>query len=352
MLEELRVPVIAAPMAGGVSTPELVAEVGAAGGFGFLAAGYVPAATVADQIARVRELGVESFGVNLFVPGPDSEADLRAYRDALTADATRHGVSLGAARWEDDDYPAKLDLVVRERVPVVSFTFGCPEPTAVRRLRDNGIQVVVTVTTPAEARIAVDAGADLLCVQGADAGAHRGLFVDDGSPAGGPSYGLLTALRLVRAVVDVPLIATGGLTHGADVAAVLTAGAVAAQLGTAFLRCPEAGTPATHRAALAEGSRPTEFTRAFTGRPARGLVNRFLAEHSADAPSAYPQIHHLTKPLRAAASAAGDPEAMSLWAGQAYPLAQELPVARLLAQLDEQARDALSRACRGYLGQS
>ncbi|SDN53607.1 NAD(P)H-dependent flavin oxidoreductase [Allokutzneria albata] len=348
MLADLRIPVIAAPMAGGVSTPELVAEVGRAGGFGFLAAGYLPAEAVAAHIARTRELGSHPFGVNLFVPGPESEADLRAYRESLRAEADRHEVALGDPRWEDDDYPAKLDLVVGECVPVVSFTFGCPEPAVVRRLRDNGIQVVVTVTTPAEARIAVDAGADVLCVQSADAGAHRGLFVDDGSPAGGPSYGLLTALRLVMETVDVPVIATGGLMHGADVAAVLTAGAVAAQLGTAFLRCQEAGTPAAHRAALVAGDRRTEFTRAFTGRPARGLVNRFLTEHSADAPSAYPQVHHLTKPVRAAAKRAGDPEAMSLWAGQAYSLGRDLPAAELLARLDGEARDAVSRARRRW----
>ncbi|MCP3801000.1 nitronate monooxygenase [Allokutzneria sp. A3M-2-11 16] len=347
MLADLRIPVVVAPMAGGASTPELVTAVGAAGGFGFLAAGYLSAEAVAGHLAKTRELGPHPFGVNLFVPGPESAADLRGYAASLRAEADRYAVALGDPRWEDDDYAAKLDLVVRERVPVVSFTFGCPEPAVVRRLRDNGIQVVVTVTTPAEARIAVDAGADVLCVQGADAGAHRGLFVDDGSPAGGPSYGLLTALRLVLEAVDVPVIATGGLMHGADIAAVLTAGAVAAQLGTAFLRCPEAGTAAVHREALA-GDRPTEFTRAFTGRPARGLVNRFLVEHSADAPSAYPQLHHLTKPLRAAANRAGDPEATSLWAGQAYSLCRDLPAAELLARLDGEARDAVSRARRRW----
>ncbi|WP_086826071.1 nitronate monooxygenase family protein [Allokutzneria sp. NRRL B-24872] len=352
MLADLRVPVIAAPMAGWVSTPELVTAVGSAGGLGFLAAGYLPAESVAGHIARTRELGPHPFGVNLFVPGPESEADLRPYRESLRADAARYEVTLDEPRWDDDDYAAKLDLVVRERVPVVSFTFGCPEPATVRRLRDNGIQVVVTVTTPAEACIAVDAGADALCVQGADAGAHRGLFTDDGSADGGPSYGLLTALRLVLEAVDVPVIATGGLMHGADVAAVLTAGAVAAQLGTAFLRCPEAGTALAYRAVLAEGNRPTEFTRAFTGRPARGLVNRFMTEHDADAPSAYPQLHHLTKPVRAAANRAGDVEAMSLWAGQGYSLGRELSAAELVALLDGEARDALSRARRRYRDQS
>src|SRR5262249_43270073 len=150
----------------------------------------------------------------------------------------------------------------------------------VARLHEAGSQVVVTVTTPAEAVRAAWAGADALCVQGIEAGAHRGLFVDDpADPAGGEAYGLLALLRLVSSEVDLPLIAAGGLAGGADIAAVLVAGASAVQLGTAFLRADEAGTRPAHRRALAEAGRSTTFTRAFSGRPARGLVNRFLIDH-------------------------------------------------------------------------
>jgi nitronate monooxygenase len=209
---------------------------------------------------------------------------------------------------------------------------------------------VVTVTTAGEARQAVAAGVDALCVQGCDAGGHRGVFSDDGSlPGGGPLYGVLAALRLVAAEVGVPLVATGGIVHGADIAAVLVAGAVTAQLGTAFLRCPEAGTSPVYRAALADATRDTELTRAFTGRPARGLVNRFLVEHTSHAPPAYPQLHHVTKPLRAASAAAGDAEAIALWAGQTYSLAESVPAAELVRRLDEQARDVLSRTCGRYV---
>ncbi|WP_121011092.1 NAD(P)H-dependent flavin oxidoreductase [Saccharothrix australiensis] len=338
MLDRLEVPVIAAPMAGGASTPELVAEVGRAGGLGFLAAGYLSVEAVADQLAATTARTDRPFGVNLFVPGPKSAADLSGYRDRVRA---RSGAEPGEPRWDDDAYAAKLELVMAMRVPVVSFTFGLPDPHDVRRLHAAGSTVVVTVTTPEEAAQAARVGADALCVQGCDAGGHRGTFSDDGvSPGGGELFGVLAALRLVRARVDLPLVAAGGLVHGADVAAVVAAGAVAAQLGTAFLSCPEAGTSAPYRRALAEGTRRTALTRAFSGRPARGLVNRFLTDNGPHAPAAYPDVHHLTKPVRAT----GDPELMSLWAGQTYALVRPAPAAEVVTRLRAEASAALSTA--------
>jgi len=345
VIAELRVPVVVAPMAGGVTTPDLVAEVVRAGGFGFVPGGYLSVEALAGLVGRTEELTAGRFGVNLFVPGPESAPDLDVYRARIAAEAVRYGVEPGEAHWDDDDYPAKLELVLAKRVPVVSFTFGLPEVSTVRRLHATGTQVVVTVTTPAEASKAAAVGADALCVQGFEAGGHRGTLVDDGIfPGGGEEFGLLALLCRIRATTGLPLIATGGLVDGADIAAVLAAGAVAAQLGTAFLRCPEAGTSATHRAALTDRTRRTAITRAFTGRPARGLVNRFLTEHSAVAPAAYPHLHHLTKPVRAAAAAAGDPEAVHLWAGQTYPLVVDLPAAELVARLGHGARAAIQRA--------
>lgn len=349
MLDQLRIPVIAAPMGGGVSTPELAAAVSGAGGLGFLAGAYLTAEALTGELDRYRALTDAPAAVNLFVPGSESSTGLTDYRDRLAVESDRYGVELGDLRWDDDNYDQKLDVLVAQRVPLVSFTFGCPRVADVHRLHEVGAEVVVTVTTPAEARVAAAVGADALCVQGFEAGGHRGLFVDDAAArAGGPSYGLLALLRLVSAEVDLPVIAAGGLITGVDVAAVLAAGAVAAQLGTAFLLCPESGTKPMHRAALADHERGTEFTRAFTGRPARGLVNRFLAEHGEHAPSGYPHIHHVTKPLRAASAKAGDPEAMSLWAGQTYPMARELPAADLVRTLDVETRDALSRVARHW----
>ncbi|MCA1189204.1 MULTISPECIES: nitronate monooxygenase [unclassified Saccharopolyspora] len=345
MIEQRNAPVIAAPMAGGISTPELVAAVGGAGGFGFLAAGYLAEDDLAGQIRRVRELSSEPFGVNLFVPGPRRDLDLAEYRERVAAEAERYGVQAGSGHWDDDLYQAKVELVIDERVPVVSFTFGRPERSTVDRLHEAGAQVVCTVTTPDEARLAAEVGVDLLCVQGSEAGGHRGVFEDDpDSPAGGEPYGLLGALRTISGVVDLPLVGAGGVVTGADLAAVLSAGAVAAQLGTAFLVSAEAGTAPTQRAELAAGTRSTAITRAFSGRPARGLVNRFLREHGPHAPAAYPQLHHLTKPVRGAAGRADDPEAMSLWAGQTYAQVTPRPAAELVRELVEQARTALDAA--------
>lgn len=351
MFESLRFPLLVAPMAGGPSTPELVAAVVEAGGSGFLAAGYLKTGALSEQIARTRQLTAGSFGVNLFVPGgrsiSDSTADITGYAQRLEAEARRYGADLGDPRWDDDDYPAKLDLVVAQRIPVVSFTFGLPAPEDVARLHEAGSSVVVTVTTPGEAVRAARVGADALCVQGFEAGGHRGLWVEDpADPAGGESYGLLALLRLVSSEVDIPLIATGGLVDGADVAATLVAGAAAAQLGTAFLRADEAGTRPAHRRALAEAGRATAFTRAFSGRPARALVNRFLTDHSTAAPAAYPQVHHLTSPIRAAAARADDLEGLNLWAGQTYPAAPHGPAAEIFAKLHGEARAALDRVAR------
>ncbi|MFD9964461.1 nitronate monooxygenase [Amycolatopsis sp. NPDC058986] len=347
MFEDLEFPVIAAPMAGGPTTPALVAAVTKAGGFGFLAAGYLTPQALAERIDETAALTPGVFGVNLFVPGPRSAADLSAHRERMRAEARRYGVEPGEPLWDDDAYLGKFEVVAERRMPVVSFTFGIPGEADIARLHENGSKVLVTVTSPWEAELAAAAGADALVVQGFEAGAHRGLFADDpASPAGGETYGLLALLRLVAARVDLPLVATGGLVHGADIAAVLAAGADAAQLGTAFLQADEAGTSGPHRAALAEGTRATAFTRAFSGRPARGLVNRVLTELSAEAPSAYPQLHHISRPVRAAAAKAGDPEALSLWAGQTYPLAGDGSAESIVERLRAEARTAAERLSR------
>jgi nitronate monooxygenase len=194
--------------------------------------------------------------------------------------------------------------------------------------------VWVTVTERDEARIARAAEADALVVQGVEAGGHRGSFED---ADGVGEVALLPLLRLVAAEVELPLVAAGGIMDGAGVAAALAAGAVAAQLGTAFLRCPEAGTNPAQRAALARAP-GTALTRAFTGRRGRGLVNRFLRDHSAAAPAAYPQVHHLTAPIRAAARKREDGDGFNLWAGQGYALGRELPAGELVRAIDEERR--------------
>jgi nitronate monooxygenase len=342
MLDQLVVPIVQAPLAGGPSTPELAAAVSGAGGLGFVAAGYRTPDALAEAVARTRALTDRPFGVNLFAPtGAPADPDaVRRYADALRPLAEAAGVALGEPRFDDDAFEAKLDLLLAAPPAVVSFTFGCPPAETVERVRAAGAAVWVTVTGPEEAEQAVAAGADGLVVQGVEAGGHRGAFADREDRV---DYGLLALLALVRARVDVPLVATGGIATGRGVAAVLAAGAAAAQIGTAFMRCPEAGTSAPHREALAS-SRPTGLTRAFSGRLARGIVNRLQAEHSAAAPLAYPEVHHVTAPLRAQGRKAGDADVVNLWAGQAHELAQELPAAEVVARLASEARDALAQA--------
>ncbi|MGI8335818.1 NAD(P)H-dependent flavin oxidoreductase [Actinomadura scrupuli] len=332
------VPIIQAPMAGGASRPVLAAAVSAAGGLGFLAAGYKRAEQVRAEITQTRALTDRPFGVNLFVPAGATAAapavDLAAvgaYQDRLAPEAARLGVPLGTPTGDDDDWDAKLADLLADPPAVVSFVFGCPSKEVIEAFQAKGVFVIVTVTSAAEA--VQSAAADALCVQGIEAGAHRGTFTNDPETVD-EGTDLLKLLAEVRQVSDLPLIAAGGLVRGADLAGALAGGATAAQLGTAFLRSPESGASPAHKAALADPRfTATALTRAFTGRPARGLVNRFLAEYSPLAPAAYPHIHHLTSPLRRAAAQREDPDTMALWAGQGFRHVTADPAAVTVARL-------------------
>ncbi|SFA40719.1 nitroalkane oxidase [Parageobacillus thermantarcticus] len=344
MLNTISVPIIQAPMAGGVSTPALAAAVSNAGGLGFLAGGYKKAEEMRKEIAAVRELTDKLFGVNVFVPSEEDvdEKALLRYRQVLEKEAERFGVQLGEAKWDDDDWEAKLAVLYEEKVPVVSFTFGCPSPDIIAKLKDNGSFVIVTVTSTEEALIAKQAGANALCVQGPEAGGHRASFRNNA--ASHENASLLVLLQQIREAVDIPLIAAGGIMSGRDIAAVLAAGACAAQLGTAFLRCPESGANPLHKNALVDPNfQSTAVTRAFTGRPARGLVNRFMLEYDKLAPAAYPHVHHMTKQLRKAAAQANDPQAMSLWAGQGYRLAKDMPAGEIVRLLVEEVWETIEQ---------
>jgi nitronate monooxygenase len=344
ILDQLSIPIVLAPLAGGPSTPQLAAAVSEAGGFGFLAAGYLTAPALDERLAQARALTSAPIGVNVFVPGSPAEPGVaEAYAATLAADAVDAGVGLGAPRFDDDDWAAKIGLLVAAPPAVVSFTFGCPDRDVIDSLHRAGSEVWITVTTPGEARHAVSFGADALVLQGLEAGGHRGSFRDDPADSGA-GLGLLSLLQLVRADDRaVQLVAAGGITTGEGVAAVLAAGAAAAQLGSAFMRCPEAGTAEVHRKSLAS-TEPTALTRAFTGRLARGIRNRFLDRHTAEAPAAYPEIHYVTAPLRAAGRATGDPGIVNLWAGQTHQLGVEMPAGQLARTLAGEAGAALWRA--------
>ncbi|MFF3345267.1 nitronate monooxygenase [Streptomyces sp. NPDC002779] len=349
-------PIVQAPMAGGVSVPALAAAVAEAGGLGFLAAGYKTADGMYQEIKQLRGLTGRPFGVNLFMPQPE-------YADAAAVDVYAHQLA-GEAGWyetelgdrdsgRDDGYEAKLAVLLDNPVPVVSFHFGVPSSDVLDSLRRAGTFTLVTATTAEEALAVERAGADAVIAQGVEAGGHQGTHRDN-PETDGAGIGLLSLLAQIRETVALPVVAAGGIMRGSQIAAVLAAGASAAQLGTAFLATPESGAHAVHKQAL---TNPlfvrTELTRAFSGRPARGLVNRFLREHGPYAPAAYPEIHHLTSPLRKAAAKAGDAQGMALWAGQGHRMARELPAGQLVEVLAAElaaARTALSAFQEGGAG--
>ncbi len=320
-------------MAAGPSTVDLVVASAAAGALGFLAGGYKTPAVLAGEMDGVRAAGVDAFGVNLFVPG-EPTADrpgLAAYLARLEPEAAALGVTLGEATWTDDDYPGKVEALLAAPPAVVSFTFGIPSVDVIRALQAAGTAVLLTVTTPEEAFVALRAAPDGLALQGAEAGAHRGSLANDDRPdQDRPVRALLAA---VRRRTLAPLVAAGGVGGPDDVTDLLARGADLVQAGTAFLRCPESGAPELQKDALGSGVfGRTAVTRAFSGRRARALVNAMVQAHPG-APAAYPEINNATRPLRAAAARAGDPGHMSLYAGTAFERAEARPASEVVEWL-------------------
>jgi nitronate monooxygenase len=337
-IEQLGVPLVVAPMAGGPSTPALAAAAAEFGALGFLAAGNLPAARLIANIERLRDLTGRPFGVNVFVPSIENSAEgelpdradlVERYRGDIAGEAERYGITLPDVDPGDtDDWSFKIEYLLEHPVAVVSFTFGLPDRRVIERLQSVGTHVTVTVTDVSEALAASEQGADSLAVQGPAAGGHRGTH----SVAKEPSDASLEELILsIKNVTGVPLIAAGGVSDRAGIERLIALGAASVQLGTMFLRSTESGASQLHKDALASGRYDhTAATRAFTGRLARGLANRFMIEHDAQAVAAYPEINLLTRPLRAAASAAGDPDAMSLWAGTGFAHAEQVDAADIL----------------------
>ncbi|MFT4085780.1 MAG: nitronate monooxygenase [Gordonia sp. (in: high G+C Gram-positive bacteria)] len=331
-LTALTAPIVGAPMAGGCSTVRLTAAVSEAGGLGFHAGAYLSAEGLRADIAEIRALTDAPFGVNLFVPEEipfDADA-FTAFRARLLPLADRAGVALPETLpFTDDHFAAKAEVLLEERVAAVSFTFGAPAPAMFAQFAAAGILTVASVTSVDEALTAQRHGAAALCAQGVQAGGHRATFhITDDDPA-------VETLPLVRAVVEatgLPTIGSGGVSGPGDVAALLDAGAVAAQVGTVLLRTPEAGTKPAHREALANPRfTSTATTRAYSGRLARGLVNGYIRTLDDDAPAVYPQINTLTGPVRRAL--ADDPEVLNLWAGTGWRGAREETAREVVARL-------------------
>jgi len=328
--------IILAPMAGGTSTPALVAAVSNAGGLGSLGAGYMTPDDIAKAIAEIHERTSKPFAVNLFAGGYDGtgSSDTAAMLKLIAPWHERLGLPPPAA--PAGSLPAfeqQIEALLDSKVPVFSFTFGIPAAGIMRRMKDRGIKLIGTATTVAEARALDQAGADAIVAQGSEAGAHRGTFI------AAPEDSLVGTIALVPQMADavsVPVIASGGIMDGRGIVAAAALGASGVQLGTAFMACPESGAPPAHKAAIrAVHDDGTTLTRAFSGRLARGITNGFAAAMRGheDQLLPYPAQNNLTRPMRTAAAKQGNADCLSLWAGQAAPLAREMPAAELVAQL-------------------
>jgi nitronate monooxygenase len=341
-------PILQAPMAG-ASSAQMAVAVSEAGGLGAIAAAMLTPETLRAELQVVQQGTGRPFNVNFFVHKPPIADAAReaTWRQRLSAYYRELGLAADAGANGPVRAPfdaALCDVMLEYKPKVVSFHFGLPEASLMRRLKAEKVLVLSSATTAEEGRWLEDHGVDAVIAQGAEAGGHRGMFlVDDIARQAG-------TMALVPQVVDavkVPVIAAGGIGDGRGVAAALALGAAGAQLGTAFLLTPEARTSALHRAALKQANDySTTLTNVFTGRPARGIVNRFVREvgpMSADAPT-FPLAAGAAQPLRAAAEAKGSTDFMPLWSGQAPSLAREIPSGALVARLVEETEAALRRA--------
>jgi nitronate monooxygenase len=342
-----RLPIIQAPMAGGATTPELVAAVCEAGGIGAFAAATLKPAAIAEGAAQVRALTGRPFCINLFVLGePRVEgAALERARAWLLPMHAELGIAppVVPARF-CEDAAAQFDALLEAAPALASFAFGVLDAAQVERLHARGCKVAGTATNVAEAKAWEAAGADFVCAQGAEAGGHRGTFI------GSYESSLIGTMALVPQVVDavrIPVIAAGGIMDGRGIAAALMLGSAAVQMGTAFLDCAESGIhPAWKQALRAASDTSTQVTLAFSGRMARGIENDFMRRMAAHghALPAYPVQNALTGAMRAAAGAANRPEYMSLWAGQGAPMSRNLPAVELMRRLEAETRHAWAAA--------
>ena len=344
----VELPIIQAPMAG-VSTPEMAAAVSNAGGLGSIGVGAVDADATRRMIAAVRARTERPFLVNVFCHKPgvadvDREASWLA---RLEPNFARYGVKPPVRLTEiyqsflTDD--AKLAALLTERPPIVSFHFGVPSRDRVEALHAAGIVLLATATNPEEGKVIAAAGIDAVVSQGYEAGGHRGVFDPDGAD---DRLGTIALTRLLVRKLDIPVIAAGGIMDGAGIAAMLTLGAAAAQLGTAFVACPESSADAGYRAALlGPPAGHTVMTAAISGRPARCLANRFTALATGverEGIPDYPIAYDAGKALHAAASAAGEFGYGAQWAGQGAPLARSRPASELVALLRSEMEEAFS----------
>ncbi|AMP02974.1 NAD(P)H-dependent flavin oxidoreductase [Collimonas pratensis] len=332
---DLRYPIVQGPMNGG-SPIELVTQVCNAGGLGSFAAALLSPPAIIEAVKKIRTLTTRPFNVNLFIleTSQPPEAEIAMAEELLLP--FRDALGLGPAtrpQKYSENFEEQLAALLEAAPPVVSFTFGILSADTVAQFQAKGSKVIGTATTVAEAVAWEQAGADFVCLQGSEAGGHRATFLGNIEQS---SVGLMTLIPQAAAAVKLPLIAAGGIMDGRGIAAALLLGAQAAQLGTAFLACPESGIAPAWRAQLAVArDDSTRLTRSFSGRHARGIVNAYMeqmATHEGALP-AYPVQNALSAEIRQTAAKLGRPEFMSLWAGQGVAMARPMPAAQLVATL-------------------
>lgn len=342
LLDGLEIPILQSPMVG-ASDAALAIAVSQAGGMGALAAGALAPADIGPAVAQIRSASARPFSVNLLMAP-------KAAPDAATVEAALERLRPWYAALGEEppaapnqfapDFDAQLEALIAAAPPVASFAFDLLKREQVAALQAVGTYVVGTANTVAEARAWAEAGANGICAQGAEAGGHRGAFLADVDDS---LVGTFPLVATIRAAVGLPVIAAGGIMDGRGVAAALALGAAAAQMGTAFLLSDEATTSPPWRRAIDEATDdPTRLTRALTGRFARGIENRFMREMRSlerEVP-AYPVQNRLTQPLRAAATRAGEPQMLSLWAGQGVRLAERGPAGAMVRRWWDEARAA------------
>ena len=330
-------PIVQAPMAG-VQGSRLAIAVSGAGALGSLPCAMLSAAAIADEIHAIRAATERPFNLNFFChaqPRFDAARDAR-WRESLAAAHAEFGIdtaTIGAGAARNPFDAAGAEIIESLRPPVVSFHFGLPEAELLARVKASGAIVMASATTVAEARWLEARGADVVIAQGLEAGGHRGHFLSMDITE---QFGLFALLPQVVAAVKLPVVAAGGIADAAGVRAALALGAAGVQVGTAFLRTPEADTSALHRAALAsDAARHTALTNLFTGRPARGIVNRFLREHGpmSELAPEFPLATAASGPLRAAAEKQGSADFSSLWSGQNPAGARPVPAAEIVRGL-------------------
>lgn len=340
-------PIIQAPMAGGATTVDLVVAVCEARALGFIGAAHLTPPQIIEISREVRARTSRPFGINIFapLPAPDTPKDVAPALERLAPFHAELGLPPPTPpALTDDPFSEQLDATLESGASVFSFTFGILPMGAMEIIKARGMFLIGTATTVEEAVQLERAGVDAVVAQGSEAGAHRGTFAADFDAA---MVGTMALVPQVADAVTVPVIASGGIMDGRGVAAALALGASAAQMGTAFLTCDEAGIPEAHKEAILKAREDaTRVTRAFSGRPARGIVNRFMTEvDRPNAPEAilpYPLQNALTRPLRNAAAKQGREEFLSLWAGQGVCLARRQSAASLIAQLAQET-DAVVR---------